>query len=111
MGCDTVDEHSLLPVVTFTTGRTPSSLSSSQSGFKVSYNWWCTSFTAGLLITRLQRGLAILLGLRMKSWALMDPLIKKYLWKFLQHGYWYVTSAIKHQNSPNVKQIQSMECK
>jgi hypothetical protein len=42
-------------------------------------------------------------GCGWRRWALIDPLIKKYIWMFLQHGYWHVPSAIKHQSSPNVK--------
>jgi hypothetical protein len=42
-------------------------------------------------------------GYGWRSWDLKDALIKKYIGLFLQHGYWQVTSAIKHQSSPNVK--------
>jgi len=38
-----------------------------------------------------------------RRWPLKKPLTKKYIGMFLQHGYWHVTSAIKHQSSPNVK--------
>ena len=51
-------------------------------------------------------------GYGWRRWALKDALIKKYIGMFLLHGYWHVTSAIRHQSTPNVKyKIQSMECK